>query len=50
MSNFEVPNPIPSSLFEEQKEHWWILEGQPGVKKIDSRGHELLVVKKLEHV
>ncbi len=29
MSNFEVPSPILNSPFEEPKEHWWILEGQP---------------------
>jgi type III restriction enzyme len=33
MSNFEVPNPILSSPFEEPKEHWWILEGQPAERR-----------------
>jgi hypothetical protein len=48
VSNSEVPNPILSSLFEEPKQHWWILEGQPGVKMIDSRGNQWPVVKKPE--
>jgi len=29
MSIFEVPTPILNSPFEEPKEHWWIVEGQP---------------------
>jgi hypothetical protein len=33
VSNFEVPNPILSSPFEEPKEHWWILEGQPAERR-----------------
>jgi len=33
MSNFEVPSPILSSPFEEPKEHWWILEGQPAERR-----------------
>jgi type III restriction enzyme len=33
MSNFEVLNPILSSPFEEPKEHWWILEGQPAERR-----------------
>lgn len=33
MSNFEVPNPILNSPFEEPKEHWWILEGQPAERR-----------------
>ena len=48
MSNFEVPNPILSSPFEEPKEHWWILEGQYGMKIIGLSGNELLMVNKLE--
>jgi hypothetical protein len=48
VSNFEVPNPILKQPFEERREHWWIPPGRPGVKMIDSRGNELLVVKKPE--
>jgi type III restriction enzyme len=33
MSNFEVPSPILSSPYEEPKEHWWILEGQPAERR-----------------
>jgi hypothetical protein len=33
VSNFEVPSPILSSPFEEPKEHWWILEGQPAERR-----------------
>ena len=33
MSNFEVPSPILCSPFEEPKEHWWILEGQPAERR-----------------
>jgi hypothetical protein len=33
VSNFEVPNPILSSPFEEPKEHWWILEGEPAERR-----------------
>src|SRR5258708_2013120 len=33
MSNFEVPDPILGSPFEEPKEHWWILEGQPAERR-----------------
>ena len=33
MSNFEVPNPILNSPFEEPKELWWILEGQPAEQR-----------------
>ncbi len=33
MSTFEVPSPILSSPFEEPKEHWWILEGQPAERR-----------------
>ena len=33
MSNFEVPNPILNSPFEEPREHWWILEGQAAEKR-----------------
>ncbi len=33
MSNFEVPNPILSSPYEEPKEHWWVLEGQPAERR-----------------
>src|SRR5207247_1288372 len=33
VSNFEVPNPILNSPFEEPKEHWWILEGQPAERR-----------------
>ena len=37
MSNFEVPNPILSSPFEEPKEHWWILEGQAAERRAGRR-------------
>ena len=37
MSNFEVPSPILSSPFEEPKEHWWILEGQPAERRAGRR-------------
>jgi type III restriction enzyme len=33
MSNFEVPSPILNSPYEEPKEHWWILEGQPAERR-----------------
>lgn len=33
MSNFEVPSPILSSPYEEPREHWWILEGQPAERR-----------------
>lgn len=33
MSNFEVPSPILCSPFEEPREHWWILEGQPAERR-----------------
>jgi type III restriction enzyme len=33
VSNFEVPSPILNSPFEEPKEHWWILEGQPAERR-----------------
>jgi type III restriction enzyme len=33
VSNFEVPYPILSSPFEEPKEHWWILEGEPAERR-----------------
>ena len=29
MSNFEVPEPILNSPYDEPLEHWWIIEGQP---------------------
>ena len=29
MSNFEVPEPIPNSPYEEPQEHGWIIEGRP---------------------
>ncbi|MCL4203315.1 MAG: DEAD/DEAH box helicase family protein [Pirellulaceae bacterium] len=29
MSNFEVPEPILNSPYDEPQEHWWIIEGQP---------------------
>jgi type III restriction enzyme len=29
MTSFEVPTPILNSPFEEPKEHWWIVEGEP---------------------
>ena len=29
MSNFEVPEPILNSPYDEPREHWWIIEGQP---------------------
>ena len=29
MSSFEVPQPILNSPFEEPREHWWIVAGQP---------------------
>lgn len=45
MSNFEVPNPILSSPFEEPKEHWWILEGRADVRVIDPHGKELKALK-----
>ena len=37
MSNFEVPSPILSSPYEEPKEHWWILEGQPAERRTGRR-------------
>ena len=37
MSNFEVLRPILSSPFEEPKEHWWILEGQPAERRAGRR-------------
>lgn len=37
MSNFEVPSPILCSPFEEPKEHWWILEGQPAERRTGRR-------------
>jgi type III restriction enzyme len=33
MSNFEVPSPILCSPFQEPKEHWFIAEGEPAVKR-----------------
>ena len=33
MINFEVPSPILCSPFEEPKERWWILEGQPAERR-----------------
>jgi type III restriction enzyme len=33
MSNFEVPEPILNSPFEEPKEHWHIVEGSPPERK-----------------
>jgi type III restriction enzyme len=37
MSNFEVPSPILCSPFDEPKEHWWILEGQPAERRAGRR-------------
>lgn len=37
MSTFEVPTPILNSPFEEPKEHWWILEGQPAERRTGRR-------------
>jgi len=42
VSNFEVPNPILSSPFDEPKEHW-IVESRATVKATESLGNELLV-------
>ena len=37
MSNFEVPNPILNSPYDEPREHWWIIEGQPLEKRAGRR-------------
>lgn len=37
MSNFEVTSPILNSPFEEPKEHWWILDGQPAERRAGRR-------------
>lgn len=37
MSNFEVPSPILNPPFEEPKEHWWILEGEPAERRAGRR-------------
>jgi hypothetical protein len=60
VSNFKVAEPILNSPFVEPQLHWFIQSGKSsekragwrapaeGMKVIDDRGNELLVVKKLE--
>ncbi len=37
MSNFEVPEPIVNSPYDEPQEHWWIIESQPPERRTARR-------------
>jgi len=37
MSSFEVPEPILNSPYEEPREHWWIVEGEPPERRTGRR-------------